>query len=161
MNECVSCSIYARRVSSKSHIILQMAEKGCLEQFETSLRGEYHAPTTNFGFEVTYKNISSRCICVSVVYISFVIHEHFFLFCKIANKSTITINLLITTLLHVSTLSCYFQGARIHYRAKLHKYINCNCWYVGQDSCLMFVKVDIRKKFCYARGCLRCTRTMN
>jgi hypothetical protein len=42
-------------------------------------------------------------------------------FCIITNKSTITINLQITRLLHVSTLSCHVQGARIHYLAKLHK----------------------------------------
>jgi len=28
--------------------------------------------------------------------------------------------------------------------------------FVNQDSCLMFVKMDIRKKMCYARGSLRC-----
>ena len=30
-------------------------------------------------------------------------------------------------LLHISTLSRPPQGVRIHYLAKLHKYINCNC----------------------------------
>ena len=30
--------------------------------------------------------------------------------------------------LHVSTLSCHLQTARIHYLAKLHKYFNCSCW---------------------------------
>jgi hypothetical protein len=30
--------------------------------------------------------------------------------------------------LNVSTLSCHLQTARIHYLAKLHKYINCSCW---------------------------------
>ena len=38
----------------------------------------------------------------------------FILFSKITNKSTITINLQIITLLHVSTLSCHLQTARIH-----------------------------------------------
>ena len=53
-----------------------------------------------------------------------------FLFYKITNRSTITINLSITMLPHVSTLSCHLQGARIHYLAKLHNYINCSCTYV-------------------------------
>ena len=52
----------------------------------------------------------------------------FFNFCKMTKKNTITINLWIITLLHVSTLSCHLQGARIHYLAKLHKYFNCSCW---------------------------------
>jgi 2-oxoisovalerate dehydrogenase E1 component len=34
----------------------------------------------------------------------------------------------IITLLHVSTLSCHLQTARIQYLAKLHKYIKCSCW---------------------------------
>ena len=52
----------------------------------------------------------------------------YFLFCKITNKSTITINLKITTLLHVLTLLCHLQGAHILYPAKLREYINCSCW---------------------------------
>ena len=40
-------------------------------------------------------------------------HYHHFI-SNIINKSTITINSQITTLLHVSTLSCHLQGARIH-----------------------------------------------
>ena len=51
----------------------------------------------------------------------------FLLFCKITNKSTITINVYITKLLHVSTLSCHHQTARIHYLAKLRNYINYSC----------------------------------
>ena len=57
-----------------------------------------------------------------------VINIFLFLFCKITNKSTITINSQIITLLHVSTLSCHLQTARIQYLAKLHKYIHCSCW---------------------------------
>ena len=47
-------------------------------------------------------------------------------FYKLTNKIIIKIKLQIITLLHVSTPPCHPQGARIHYLAKLHKYINCS-----------------------------------
>ena len=56
------------------------------------------------------------------------IHNVFVLFCKITSTSTVTINLQIITLPHVSTLSCHLQTAHIHYLTKLHKYFNCSCW---------------------------------
>ena len=56
------------------------------------------------------------------------IYHLLFLSRQITNRSTVTINLWIITLQHVSTLSCHLQGARIHYLAKLHKYFNCSCW---------------------------------
>ena len=52
----------------------------------------------------------------------------YFLFCSMTNKSTITINLQIITLLRVSTLSCHPQGTRNQYLAKLHKCFKCSCW---------------------------------
>jgi len=48
------------------------------------------------------------------------------LFCAMANKYTIISQMI--TLLHVSTLSRYPQGAFNQYLAKLHKYIKCSCW---------------------------------
>ena len=57
-------------------------------------------------------------------------HRYLFLFCKITQQNTITINLLIITLQHVSTLSCHLQTARIHYLAKLHKYFRCSCFVI-------------------------------
>ena len=45
------------------------------------------------------------------------------IFCAMTNKSTITINLQIITLLRVSTLLCHPQGALYRYLAKLHKYM--------------------------------------
>ena len=53
--------------------------------------------------------------CHTIFYYFNTCTVHFLLFCKITNKSAITINLLITTHLHVSTLSCHLQGARIPY----------------------------------------------
>jgi len=39
-----------------------------------------------------------------------------------------TINSQMITLLHVSTLSCYPQGACNQCLATLHKYFKCSCW---------------------------------
>jgi hypothetical protein len=48
------------------------------------------------------------------------------LFCTMTNKCTIISQ--ITTLLHVSTLSCHPQTACNQYVAKLQKYFKCSCW---------------------------------
>ena len=53
---------------------------------------------------------------------------HFYYFVKQPTKAQLQLIYKLSRFPRVSTLSCHLQGARIHYLAKLHKYINCSCW---------------------------------